>query len=132
MKFSRRGWDSLSEKYRRRLERNGITQQQYESGASLTAARGKSNAAAFQAELAAYKLSMKNNYSKTSVQVDRELRGKTREEKLAIIRTQQQAEAAFNPNTLTKNRPKTKAHKIWKMRDEAVVEWMYWYHGMWS
>lgn len=36
----RRDWEALSESYRRRLERGGITRSAYESGASLSAARG--------------------------------------------------------------------------------------------
>jgi hypothetical protein len=39
---TRRGWLSLSEKYRRRLERAGIGRREYESGASLKTARGHS------------------------------------------------------------------------------------------
>lgn len=37
---ARRSWDSLSPAYRRRLERSGLTRAGYESGASLTGARG--------------------------------------------------------------------------------------------
>jgi len=36
----RKGWAQLSDTYRKRLERNGITQQQYEAGQSLGSARG--------------------------------------------------------------------------------------------
>lgn len=39
----RRVWASLSSDYRTRLLRKGITQEAYESGASLTAARGHAN-----------------------------------------------------------------------------------------
>ena len=35
-----RNWDNLSPKYRERLSRSGITKSQYESGASLSKARG--------------------------------------------------------------------------------------------
>jgi len=37
---NRRVWSALSQSYQTRLLRNGITQQAYESGASVTAARG--------------------------------------------------------------------------------------------
>lgn len=37
---TRRGWSSLSDSYRARLSRHGITQAKYESGASLSGARG--------------------------------------------------------------------------------------------
>lgn len=36
----RRQWESLTENYRKRLTRNGITKSAYESGAPLTKARG--------------------------------------------------------------------------------------------
>lgn len=38
--MARKTWGALSENYRKRLERGGITKQAYESGASLSAARG--------------------------------------------------------------------------------------------
>lgn len=38
--MARRTWDLLSANYRRRLERNGVTRSAYESGASLSGARG--------------------------------------------------------------------------------------------
>jgi hypothetical protein len=37
-----RNWDSLSAGYRKRLQSNGITRRQYESGVSLSKARGHS------------------------------------------------------------------------------------------
>lgn len=38
--MARKAWDQLSEAYQRRLARGGITPAEYESGASLKAARG--------------------------------------------------------------------------------------------
>lgn len=38
--MARRGWDQLSDTYRQRLERSGISQSEYQSGASLAGARG--------------------------------------------------------------------------------------------
>lgn len=38
--MARKGWGSISPGYRERLERGGITEQSYESGASLSEARG--------------------------------------------------------------------------------------------
>ena len=38
-----RVWGNLSDSYRSRLERGGITREAYESGASLSAARGHAN-----------------------------------------------------------------------------------------
>ena len=38
--MARKSWDSLTPTYRHRLERGGVTRSQYESGASLKAARG--------------------------------------------------------------------------------------------
>ena len=39
-----RSWDSLSDDYCKRLTRGGVTREEYESGASLSAARGHSTA----------------------------------------------------------------------------------------
>ncbi|MFD9893704.1 hypothetical protein ACFWY9_30530 [Amycolatopsis sp. NPDC059027] len=41
--MARRDWDSLSDNYRKRLERHGITREHYRRGASLSAARGHKN-----------------------------------------------------------------------------------------
>lgn len=40
MARKRRAWESLSENYRKRLSRNGITKRDYERGRNLSAARG--------------------------------------------------------------------------------------------
>ena len=40
MARQRRAWESLSENYRKRLSRNGITKRDYERGRNLSAARG--------------------------------------------------------------------------------------------
>jgi hypothetical protein len=40
MARSRKGWQQLSPGYRTRLQKNGITKSQYESGASIAKARG--------------------------------------------------------------------------------------------
>ena len=42
---ARKGWDNLSDKYRDRLLRGGITKQQYEQGTPLASARGHVSAA---------------------------------------------------------------------------------------
>ena len=42
----RKGWDALSDAYRNRLIRSGVSQQSYESGTPLHAARGHRNRAA--------------------------------------------------------------------------------------
>lgn len=36
----RKGWDELSQKYRNRLERNGVSKASYENGSSIAKARG--------------------------------------------------------------------------------------------
>lgn len=38
--MARKGWDSLSPNYRRRLEKAGLSKSDYESGVSLSKARG--------------------------------------------------------------------------------------------
>jgi hypothetical protein len=40
--MARKGWSSLSGEYRKRLEKNGISKKDYESGASIQSARGHS------------------------------------------------------------------------------------------
>jgi hypothetical protein len=41
--MARKGWDALSDKYRKRLLNKGITRSAYESGVSLNVARGHLN-----------------------------------------------------------------------------------------
>jgi hypothetical protein len=51
-----RNWDSLSDSYRHRLERNGVSRDDYESGQSLSVARGHGlNRDALIAEIQGYK-----------------------------------------------------------------------------
>lgn len=38
----RKGWDQLSDKYRARLEKNGVSKRDYDSGGGLRSARGHS------------------------------------------------------------------------------------------
>jgi hypothetical protein len=38
--MARKGWERLTDAYRRRLERGGVTRTQYEQGVSLSKARG--------------------------------------------------------------------------------------------
>jgi len=41
--MARKGWDSLTPAYRKRIEKAGLTQADYEAGTSLTRARGHAN-----------------------------------------------------------------------------------------
>lgn len=41
--MARKGWNSLSPSYRARIEKAGLTQKDYEAGASLSKARGHAN-----------------------------------------------------------------------------------------
>jgi len=60
-----RNWDGLSESYRNRLQSNGVTRNDYESGASLSVARGHGlTRDALIAEIQGYKTELYGNNRK--------------------------------------------------------------------
>lgn len=64
----RKGWDSLSPTYRKRLQRGGITKTSYGKGASLHKARGKKSAEHENKQRKFWRLADKNGFDRDEVQ----------------------------------------------------------------
>lgn len=130
--FQRKGWDSLSDGYRRRLERGGITEQSYGSGASLSKARGKGQEEQLRKDLADWKERQKQFYGKKQGEINASVRGLTKEQLRAMLKTQAEAEGLFDPRVENAKRPQTPAHRVWEQRDKSLPEWMFYYHGWYA
>lgn len=131
-RFQRKGWDDLSTGYRKRLERGGITQQSYDSGVSLSKARGKAGEEQLRQDLATWKDKQRIFYGRKPKEIDASVRGLTKDELRALLKIQAEAETLFDPRVKQSDRPKTKAHKVWNRRQKTVPEWMYYYHGYYA
>jgi len=134
--MARKGWDALSDTYRRRLERKGITQQAYVSGQSLHQARG---------HVSASNESLRKRITRfvTSFGVPEDNprynpQGYTIADEITRLRVMspQQAQDYMNyRRQMTRywERGDTdKAMTMYRRRDRSVnvPEYMWWYHGM--
>lgn len=117
-----RNWQGLSPDYRHRLERSGITQQQYESGISLTKARGHQFTAPFNRWLKR----QENFYGRDRQMMIAELAGINRGKLLQAIQLQEKAEDLYNEGRMSE------ATRLWNMRDTSLPDWIYYYHGYFS
>lgn len=134
--MARKGWDALSGAYRRRLERQGISEQAYASGQSLHRARGHVSQPdeAFRKRVTRFVTSF-------GVPEDNERwnpQGNTVEDEIARLRRMgpvQAQEYMDYRRQMTRywERGETdKAMRMYRRRDQSinVPEYMWWYHGM--
>jgi hypothetical protein len=134
--MARKGWDALSDAYRRRLQRQGISEQAYTSGQSLHAARG---------HVSAQQESLRKRITRfvTSFGVPEEddrfnPHGYTIQDEIERLRSmnpQQVQDYMDYRRQMTRywegGKP-DKAMTMFKRRDRSlnVPEFMWWYHGM--
>lgn len=131
-RFQRKGWDQLSDGYRRRLERGGIARSDYEGGASLDKARGKENERQLNEDLKEWKDKQRVFYGRKTREINAAVKGMPKEDLRHMLKVQSEAEQLYDPRVPQKDRPKTDAHKVWKRRGKTYPEWMYYYHGIYS
>jgi len=130
MASRRKGWEQLSDNYRRRLERSGVTKTQYESSAPLHKARGHTS----QVKESAAKRQQRSiarwvvDYAKTYGKDEDDLRDALKElepaERLAWIGLQEDAQREYDIGNLPN------ATAIWRSRPAGQPEWMFFYHGV--
>ena len=134
--MARKGWDSLSDAYRTRLQRTGIGQSAYESGASLHGARGHTSVAkeSFTRRV--------NRFVESHATGDRpHVRG----QQIQAMDSQEQARRirAMGPQRaqeymdyrrkmtrLYEKGDYEKARTMYLQRPKGSAAHMYWYHGM--
>lgn len=126
--MARKGWDALSESYRKRLLRSGVTEQQYTSGTPLHGARGHRSASAEAHGKAVRKFA--DTYTKYFPE-DRErtlehLRHLPTGQAKAYMRHVQEMNRLYADG----NQPE--AHRLWEMRDKRLPDYMFYYHGIFA
>lgn len=132
MASPRKSWDQLSDNYRRRLTRAGITPEQHAQGAGLSKARGhtsraKENARRRQLKsLQRFAQEYAKKYHLDEADVLAQMKALSTAEALAHMRGQERAEELYDEGHLfeatdvyTRNR-----------YHDATPEWMFYYHGV--
>jgi hypothetical protein len=127
-------WEDLSPNYRKRLQRQGISQSDYESGASLAKARGhrtteEENKRRRQLrKLRKFAKKQEDWYYRDADEVYEELKGKDLDLILSQIENQEEAERLWLQGDLLP------ARFQWLMRDptDELPDWMHYYHAFFS
>lgn len=122
--MARQTWEQLTPVYRARLERNGITKEQHESGASLAKARGHDE----RQKLTDWVGRFARLYSlpDTAESIEEVIEEHGFAATYKAMRQQQRAEELWNKGRTGE------AHMIWLNRNRDMPEWMFFYHGYFS
>lgn len=127
----RKGWDNLSESYRARLQRSGITRSKYNSGRSLSKARGHTSRARETQTRNVDKFI--DRYQQTYPfltedydQLREELRSMSPSDARKALEQQKEAQRLYDSGEIKK------ARRIWERRDQRLPDWMFYYHGAWG
>lgn len=124
----RKGWDLLSDAYRDRLARAGITEQDYNAGVPLHGARGHVSAAT--ESFARQSRTFAAEYSKYTPA--------TRERVLSYVRSMGRAKGvAYMQEAREMARRYSigevrEASQMWLARNKNYPDWMYYYHGVFA
>lgn len=124
--MARKGWDALSDNYRRRLQRKGISKSAYESGSSLHKARGHSQAEeAFRKRATRFVHAFGVPDGDPSEEI-RELKDMGRVQGQAYMDYRREMTRLYESGRYLE------AEAMYKQRDKslAVPDYMWWYHGM--
>ncbi len=130
--MARKGWDALSPGYRGRLQRQGISKETYESGASLQKARGHTSAQKERAQskdYRAYASVIRDANRFYGIDIDdakEQLAQFPRAEVIAAHQRQKQMYDAWA------NGDTQRARGMWEQRDRNLPEWMNYYHFYFS
>lgn len=127
--MARKGWDQLSNAYRQRLTRNGISQGDYESGRSLGKARGHQTPSGISERkwgtlLREAKKATWPGATDIRSMLENELgKGSSPEQLQDAIRDKIAAQKAYA------NGDTTRARDIWAKRNPLYAREIYWYHA---
>lgn len=120
--MARKSWDQLSENYRKRLIRKGITPQQHAAGVSLKKARGHDE----KTKLNDWVTSFAQFYGREPGDVWEAIREYGFDRVYKASRLQIKMQDAYHAGQLHK------AHQLWLTRDTGLPNWMNFYHGYFS
>ena len=128
--MARKGWEALSDSYRDRLTKGGVTRERYESGDSLAKARGHQSTAYERAQSKAYRDINRwvdrfaKTYGRDPDDVREALTAHGRAEAENVIRYQSTMEKAFDRGQTER------ASAMYKAPPSAAYpDWMFYYHG---
>ncbi len=125
----RKGWDNLSDAYRRRLELNGINKSAYDSGTTLAGARGHltSNKEAFYRRSASFARDVsRNDSSLSSSQLRQRIRSMGMVRGTEYMDKRRAMVRAFESGNIDR------AHALWEQRDTSLPDYLYHYHGVFN
>lgn len=125
----RKGWDNLTDAYRARLARRGITEADYTSGVPLHGARGHKSptAEAFQRSSARFaRESTKFDKTVPASTVRKRIRAMGSVKGTAYIQQRREMIRLYQSGDTAK------AHQLWEHRDTSLPEYMHWYHGIFA
>jgi hypothetical protein len=127
----RKGWDNLSDSYRKRLQRSGITKSKYNSGRPLAKARGHTSRARetqirqvdkfIERYQSTYEF-LSEDYDELREELRRMRPGETKR----ALEQQREAQKLYDSGEIIK------ARRIWEKRDKRLPDWMFYYHGAWG
>ncbi len=123
----RKGWDNLSNDYRERLRRKGITEALYDAGATLTPGRGHGTPAQEKFERDTIKAAREyTRFNKTipQRQMVRQIRamGRVKGERYMDLRSKMVR--AYESGDVAR------AKQLWEQRDMSLPAYMFYYHGV--
>jgi hypothetical protein len=122
--MARKGWDTLSDGYRRRLERGGVSRTAYESGSTLAKARGhkSSGVEAFKRRTATFS---RNFASPNGASEQRQ-----RILSLGPSKGQQYMDYRRKMTRLYEAGKGSEASAMYQKRDKSIPDSHWWYHGL--
>ena len=122
----RKGWDNLSDNYRNRLLRGGISETSYNTDVPLHGARGHLSPARerFLRETRAFA----KEYAQHSGAPIQEV--KRRVQLMGTAKGRAYMEQSRRMSALYFEGETTRARSLWLLRDTSLPDYMHYYHGM--
>lgn len=128
--MARKGWDALTDAYRDRLLRGGISQAAYESGSPLTRARGHTNPRLESFRRQARQFA--ETHSERTYQPERADQMRHYILHLGVNDGRDYMRDAREMVRLYERGDTDAARALWDQRNQSVPEWMNYYHGIFS
>lgn len=122
--MARKGWDNLSDKYRRRLQNKGITRQDYDAGTPLHKARGKISARheSFYKRTRHFAAVYDSGRYEESVMHHVRMLGAQQGSRY-MDEVRRMVRAYESGDTM-------EARRLWEARDTVLPDYLYHYHGV--
>lgn len=126
--MARKGWDSLSDNYRARLGRSGVTQSAYESGAPLTKARGHTSAAkeSYDRSVNKFVKDYADSYRRDRGDLKKRFKALGPTKGRQVMRSQRESQRLYESGEIEK------AKQRWEHRDRSLPDYLFYYHGVFN